>query len=267
MTSTALTPAASADNMPDVRDVVSQLVARRETARVQLERVADALACAGDDARRALERTPRWGRSFYVNDLTVEAMVRTLDADLWGELINATPVRTIVPSADYDAMMRQVADGEAPPFTRENVLAFLDDFRVNVHEAFARRVEAVWRSLSRSHKTNTRRRFERRAILSDVFVMYGPLVSVSAYKKQVVHDLLATCVFLRHGSTWELRQTDEVLTRSHGRRGQWCRVEQAGVRFRAYPKAGTLHVELDPDVQDKLNRALAYGHQRELAEG
>ena len=246
-----------AADLPRVRNIVEELLEAREHALAQLRVLDEWRQQATAEALQALSRSGGYLRVAYPEQtLALENTLAALDAQMWDRLVVAADFETFMPSEDLRNLTAQIAEHKTPPFDREHVYAVLDAFFADAPRLFAKRVAAVYNSLSRFHRTNTGKGFGERLIVGHVFEDRH-ILTANYHRKQQVHDLLSVCEYLTAGNTWTFPQTDDAFCAALREPGKWVRITEH-VEFRAYVRAGTLHVRLDQDLVQQLNRALAY---------
>jgi len=147
-----------------------------------------------------------------------------------------------------------------PRFDRTTVYSSLSLIEAHRANFFSMRVDALWKGLSGWHKTNWGGAFHERFILDYMFSEHGTTTS----KDRVFHDLINICATVMTGSEDPFTSAYGELSdarRSHC--GEWVEVMDGILRIKAF-KRGTLHVELHPEVANRLNVALAYMHPNAL---
>jgi len=146
-----------------------------------------------------------------------------------------------------------------PPFERATVygaLSLIESHRANF---FSMRVDALWRALSPSHKTNWGGAFHKRFILDWMYNDHGTTTD----KERVFHDLINICSTIMTGAEDPFTSAYSELRHAREHHGEWIEVMGGYLRIKAFLK-GTLHVEIHPSISTRLNVALSYLHPNAL---
>tara|TARA_R110002124_G_scaffold128157_19_gene288727 strand:+ start:23600 stop:25300 length:1701 start_codon:yes stop_codon:yes gene_type:complete len=149
-----------------------------------------------------------------------------------------------------------------PPFTSEVIYSCLNTIEAQRANFMALRVQSLWDGLSGWHKTNVGSAFHKRFILDNMYSDSGS-----------TNDKDRTFVDLLNVASTILTGTDDPFTNAHvelararkNHCGEWVEVMDGAIRIKAF-KRGTLHVEVHPDIANRLNIALAYIYPNALAD-
>lgn len=190
----------------------------------------------------------------------------------WFKLFDICSLTSILPSSlweqwedSFTAWRSSGKDGVTvtagiPPFDRPTVygsLAIIEAHRANF---FSMRVDSLWNGLSGYHRTNWGGAFHKRFILNNMYDESGS----SGDKNRVFYDLINICNTIMTGADNPFFDHNFELERARRRHcGEWVEVMEGCLRIRAY-QVGTLHVEIHPEIANRLNVALAYIHPNAL---
>lgn len=186
----------------------------------------------------------------------------------WFGLFQLCGLSTILPSdmwhtwyQSFTAWRKEVGVG-IPLFDRSTVYGSLSLIEAHRANFFSMRVDALWKALSNTHKTNYGSAFHKRFILDS---MYSERGSPSS-KNRGFLDLVNMCSTIITGTDNPFFKGDDVLTEARKNHcGEWFEIFDGVLRIRAY-QVGTLHCEIHPEVANRLNVALAYLHPMGLAD-
>lgn len=193
---------------------------------------------------------------------TLEPAIAALDASYWQRALDLTDVLESMPRSRRDAWHTAIDQCETPPFSEENVLVTLQDLLANRSRFFAERVDGVFQNLSHDHVTNRPEGFSKRLILSHVYSGIGQCYRTAGH----VHDLRCVVARIMKQPEPRMRATNNVVEYAHNRdhRGQWVTLDGGSLRIRMYGN-GNAHLEVHPEIADKLNNILAKLHPHAIA--
>ena len=189
----------------------------------------------------------------------------------WFKLFDMCSLTSILPSTLWtqwrDSFMawRECSKGVTnsvgiPPFERSTVYGSLSLIEAHRANFFSMRVDSLWTGLSGMHKTNWGSGFHKRFILN---AMYSELGNTTE-KDRTFYDLINICNTIMSGTEDPFYDSNAMLRRARDKHcGEWVEVKEGCLRIRAY-QVGTLHVEVHPEIANRLNIALAYMHPNAL---
>lgn len=193
----------------------------------------------------------------------------------WFELFDLCCLSKVLPSAlweqwreSFQAWRTPGKDGQKhmaniPTFDRSTVMRCLTLIEGHRANFFSMRVDALWKSLSGSHKTNLGSGFHKRFILANAFNEYG---STKNDQQRAIVDLINICSCVLTGADDPFFDVEPILLHARNKEcGEWVDVMEGHLQFRAY-MVGTLHVEVHPEIANRLNIALAYLHPNGLTD-
>lgn len=208
-----------------------------------------------------------------------DGAVGALNADFWSRALRLTDVMDFMPQKRRNEWGEQIRNplgvraprlqqyeleaGRAqvewsvaplPDFVPEVVRASLAELLHSRARFFAERVDGIFQSLSRKHLTNSPAGFGQRFIIACVLDKWG---HVEWSKAGVVNDL--RCVLARLAGRPEPKYdaTRPAIEIAKGKTGQWVDLDGGALRVRVYAGVGTAHLEINPEVADRLNGVLA----------
>lgn len=193
---------------------------------------------------------------FTANQLfDASAAIGALDAAFWDRALKLTDVLDVMPAAMRNEWCEQIRRHQAPPFDTDTVRATLQTLVLNRREFFADRVEGVFLNLSDAHLTNCPEGFHRRMVIQHVLDGWK---QVSRDRVSYLHDL--RCVIARFSGRPNPTHQDTYAAvdgiHTERRYGEWHDFD-GGFRLRLH-KVGTAHLEVAPEMADKLNSVLAW---------
>jgi hypothetical protein len=258
---------------PVATDLVDGLIGEYESMRAQLEEVSDFMngpkvegvlyffgKANDDDQKRLSERD--LARAF-----NAEGAIAHLNAYFWDKAMRLTDVLDVMPQARRTSWQKQIVFPQGqkqrgcdkwliepiPEFTQENVRSTLTSLLTQRQTFFAERVDGIFRSLSKSHVTNTPEGFNKRMIIAGATNNWGRSdSSVSG----VINDL--RCIIGKFMGRDEPKHdaTGPVIDYARQRTGEWISVDGGALRIRCY-LVGTAHLEVHPEMAWRLNCVLA----------
>ncbi|MGV7963859.1 DUF4942 domain-containing protein [Photorhabdus tasmaniensis] len=139
------------------------------------------------------------------------------------------------------------------------VVALLNDRNQFMKE----RVYSVFQSLSRSHKTNKAFGFSTRMITVGVCEgVKDKWVKLKVEFKESgltpLAELRVICAFFRGETVKPIYDTKKMVEDMVGHVGfrNWANLDGNSIRFRVY-KNGSMHIDVHPDIAERLNNILA----------
>lgn len=178
----------------------------------------------------------------------------------WFQLFDMCSFTNILPTALWEqwkasfTAWRVKGGAGIPTFDRSTVYRCLSMVEAHRANFFSMRVEAVWDGLSPSHKTNVGSGFYERMILDWMYSDHGTPTS----KDRVFCDLVNLCSVVMTGAEDPFFSSYGVLRDARAEHcGEWVEALDGALQIRAFKK-GTLHVDIHPEVANRLNIALAY---------
>lgn len=150
-----------------------------------------------------------------------------------------------------------------PEFSHKAVVCTVVSLLNDRHQFMQERVLGVFKSLSRSHKTNKAFGFSTRMITTGVceLLKYPSGLTKPDYKKsgiEPLEELRVICAYFRGDLVMNAYDTKKLVETSVEHEGfrNWISIDGHSIRFRIY-KNGSMHIEIHPDLADKLNNILA----------
>lgn len=224
----------------------------------------------GAEAYQSSSKKSFWAKDF-IDLFNLPRAINARQEHFWFQLFDLCSLTNILPQElwekwrdSFTAWRSFSTGGERiaagiPPFDRTTVyssLSLIESHRANF---FSMRVDALWKGLSPSHKTNWGGAFHKRFILDWMYNDHGSPTS----KERVFNDLINACSTILTGAEDPFTSAYGELRHAREHPGEWMEVMGGVMRIKAFLK-GTLHVEIHPDVAYRLNVALAYMHPNAL---
>ena len=245
-------------------DLIDALLREYDEDARSLREFARVAGSLGKYAERAVTMIPHVRLPLLADTFSEQALMRSLDAVYWGRLVHRSKLEWILPRAVYEEIRRQIAEQETPTFSRDAVVSTMMAWAEDAPRCIARKVDDLFSRLSRAHKTNKASRFSDRLILDHVYSCGSSIVFVGS--EHDVHDLRSVvALFLSYDMPCH-GDTHDVARRAGNDPGRWIDDPTLPIRYRGYPKSGTLHVRIDPRAVDRMNEILASVRKNALPE-
>ncbi|MDP2779779.1 DUF4942 domain-containing protein [Devosia sp.] len=203
------------------------------------------------------------GRFWAMDLIEMFDLPRAINArqeHFWFQLFDMCSFTNILPTKLWEqwkesfTAWRLKGGAGIPSFDRATVYRCLSMVEAHRANFFSMRVEAVWDGLSPSHKTNVGSGFYERMILDWMYSDHGTPTS----KDRVFCDLINLCSVVMTGAEDPFFSGYGVLRDARNEHcGEWVEALDGALQIRAFKK-GTLHVDIHPEVANRLNIALAY---------
>lgn len=258
MTTDALVKSVSVTNM------VNQRAAVVDRLRQALDLIAEAERLAGAahvgfprlviDNHYSLRGRTVTVSGQYASRADVEASIlHTVDATGWQFLLSESGLRTFMDAGARAKWDKQIADGEIPALTLENIEATFGMLYGARLDMFERGVIECFRRLSWNYKTNLPCKFGKRIIVNCLFT-YG---SPNHRTTDELDDLMRVFHVLEGKPEADHRNGIYSLVSKAARDTRASEAENDYMRIKWFKK-GTGHVLFSrPDLVDKLNLILA----------
>lgn len=224
----------------------------------------------GAEAYQSSSKKSFWAKDF-IDLFNLPRAINARQEHFWFQLFDLCSLTNILPQELWDkwkesfTAWRSVSKGGErvaagiPPFDRTTVyssLSLIESHRANF---FSMRVDALWKGLSPSHKTNWGGAFHKRFILDWMYNDHGSPTA----KERVFNDLINVCSTILTGAEDPFTSAYGELRHAREHHGEWIEIMGGVMRIKAFLK-GTLHVEIHPEIAYRLNVALAYMHPNAL---
>lgn len=174
-------------------------------------------------------------------------LLKSVDARYWAELIKRSAISEHLSYKAKESWMSSINTGNTPAFTRENIVDTLKEWAGMRVQFFLDRIETLWESLSKEHKTNQKSYFASTLILPNddacIFSELRQIVATTLGRPAPMTGISgSSAVFCK------IRQDEEY--------GSWLTVDGGAFEVKVYRK-GTVHVRLHPETAAKMNDILA----------
>jgi hypothetical protein len=251
------------------RESIQEITGHRDCAldcyRRAAELIADGNRAAARAGARNLSRETLKDLAFRVNvDSFVEDARKELDAAVWIELLRKTALESLM-DADTLARFRDDVHKNPPEMTVDNVVATMTAQAGKAHETFAKGVIAVFRSLSRKHRTNDAFKIGKRAILAHAVTSFG---LDYGWKRDTVNDI-DRIFHVMDGKPWSgCGGLVDLISKIKNERQPGvasCETEYFKVKWF---QNGNLHLEFKrADLVERVNMTIAAQLGEVLADG
>lgn len=210
------------------------------------------------------------GYNHQITDKDALYAENALRSDYWKRVMALTDVLSVMNTETRDAWDKQFTADRyisppqvIPEFSLEavtcTVVSLLNDRNQFMHE----RVYGVFKSLSTNHKTNKSFGFSTRMITTgacsrDRYPSGNIVTDIKKSGIEPLSELRVVCAFFRGEKLMHVHDTRKMVELALEREGfgQWATLDGNSLRFRLY-KNGSLHIEVHPDIAEKLNNILA----------
>ncbi len=200
----------------------------------------------------------------------LEGATKVLDARCWDKLLDVIDARDYMPAERFDAWHKPIAALNPKPFTKGEVMAALLSYYQDLPGFLAERVEGLFRSLSRDHKTNLpgmfRIELDGRVGFHANMILQSRYTNFNDYFGCVTDHSVKVLQDLRHivSLFYDLGRPRSILTLfGYAPRGEWVEVDGGAMEWKIHRH--TVHVRVHPDIARKLNAILAIRHPTALA--
>ncbi|MVF24219.1 DUF4942 domain-containing protein [Methylocaldum sp. BRCS4] len=198
----------------------------------------------------------------YANRTEAEScMIRTIDAKAWNYLMSESGLRTFMDASAREKWGKQIAEGDIPELTTENVTATFGQLYNARGDMFERGVLQCFRRLSWDYRTNQPFSFGKRIIVSYLFAYGTPNHRVT----DELDDLMRVFHVLDGKAEADHRNGMHSLIWP-ALKDRKTEAENDYLKVRWFKK-GTGHVTFKRlDLIDKMNRILAKHYPGALAD-
>lgn len=186
----------------------------------------------------------------------LKGALASLNAHYWSKALALTDVLEVMSADKRNEWHTMISEDKTPDFDRETVVLTVQSLLLNRDQFFAEKVDAVFRSLSRNHVTNSPGGFSKRMILEWMLDRYG---FMDHRRCEYIQDLRAVVAKLIGRETPCSQSTYQDLSRlsREGSYGQWIDLDGGAIRVKLFKK-GTAHLEVHPEIAWRLNKVLAF---------
>ena len=193
----------------------------------------------------------------------VENGTKALDADYWDKAIRLTDVLTTLPSNRRKEWQEQITTHTTPKFDRDAVIETLLTLITERTQFFAERVDNVFKSLSKTHVTNSPSGFTQKFIMTNLSYKSGGSYtywSLSYDKSAIVDDLrvLVNQITGRLSKDLTHCNTNQLLNRMIDNQmfGEFVEIDGGALKIKLF-KNGNAHFLVEPSIAATLNNVLS----------
>lgn len=200
------------------------------------------------------------GKYYFLKTTTpsLSEAIAELKVESWSKAFHLTGVEEVMCQDDRTKWNEALKSRDVPDFTPAIVTETLKNLLQSRGEIFARRVESVFKSLSRKHVTNPSHSFGPKMILRYATIYTGGYISVDHQQVGYIHDLrylVATFMGTKqpiHSSTYSF--IDHLLNTKQF--GTFHDFDLGAFSLKIH-KNGSCHIKIHPDLAWRLNAILA----------
>ena len=184
-----------------------------------------------------------------------EGALKQLDARYWQEVMDLTKVNDYMPQKRRSEWREQINSGSTPDFNDSNVRSTIITLLNSRKKFVAEKVDGIFQSLSSRHVTNCPEGFNKKMIVADVLDKYG---YVSSDKTGIIDDLRSVLSKVMGRKEEFLGNTFKILEniKKLNLYGVWHEIDSVALKVKLF-KAGTVHIEIHPDMAISMNEILA----------
>ena len=189
---------------------------------------------------------------------TATEALSSLKVDSWSEAFRLTGVQDVMCQEDRQKWNDALKSEDVPDFTPSIVMETLNGMLQSRGEIFARRVESVFKSLSRKHVTNPAHAFGSKLIIRYANIYSGGYISTDHSQIGYIHDLrYLVATFMgtevpRFSSTYSF--FNHLLDTK--KFGEFYDFDLGAFSVKIH-KNGSCHIKIHPDLAWRLNAILA----------
>lgn len=185
-----------------------------------------------------------------------EGALKYLNARYWQEVMKMTKVNDYMPQKRRQEWNEQIESGNTPEFDDGNVRSTIMTLLNSRKQFIAEKVDGIFHSLSSEHVTNCPEGFNKKMILSRVMDKYESINSERVGYIDDLRSVLAKLIKLKEeflGNTYDILKNIVKLKAF----GEWFDIDSGALKIKLF-KAGTVHIEIHPDVAISLNEILSF---------
>ena len=184
-----------------------------------------------------------------------DGAMAALHAAYWQKAMNLTDVYSAMPENRRKQWSDEIQAMKTPAFERDVVVATLQELLSSRERFFSERIDGIFRALSGQHVTNQPQGFSKRMIINYA-ITYG---SVSTHVAGYLHDLRIVIARFMGRDEPQYNARRAAMEAVWENTGVWHELDGGALKIRLYKK-GTMHIEVHPDIAEKLNSILAFLH-------
>ncbi|MCP4055136.1 MAG: DUF4942 domain-containing protein [Mesoflavibacter sp.] len=185
-----------------------------------------------------------------LDDRKQELYFKELKAAFWRKLLDSFDYFNVLSQDQYDNLICQISEGNAPEFSIDNVTATLNQNKINLVQYYKDNVVSFYERLSCGHKTNksgAAAGFNNRLIFG-----YRRLHDYSYF----MWDLYKSVNLISgiHNHSINRDELHQLLSDKQGFYGKWFAI---GDFIEVKQFSSTVHIRLDKTIVDSFNMILA----------
>lgn len=192
-----------------------------------------------------------------------------LRSEYWKRVMALTDVLSVMNAEkrnewdkQFDADRYLASEQNIPEFSLDGVVSTVMGLLNDRNQFMKERVFGVFKSLSKSHKTNKAFGFSTRMIITGICEMTkysdGLRPEFKNSNVEPLSELRVVCAFFRGDAVTAVHDTMKLVESAVNHSGfrNWESIDGNSIRYRLY-KNGSMHIEVHPDIAERLNNILA----------
>jgi hypothetical protein len=235
----------------DARTRALEAAKRMHEAYVEMNGAMQAITGSGLAGHVVGERLG-WASAWESDEAIVKAL--HIDRALWQHLLERT-LGELMSAEQRDKLTSDLYADRFPDLTHDNLMATLFEARASAPEVLTQSVYDMWRALHRGYRSNDAPSFGPRLIIEHALYSYTDVPRIGYQFRDRLYDLKRLGHL--HGavaSMGTLHEEYDVLNELGLEFGVWRELGWCALKpF----KKGTIHLRLDEDLRERLNRTLA----------
>lgn len=246
----------------DLTQNISDIFDRYSEEKAEILKIASFMKDA-EATKYFIEGNGGAGISYAARELfKEEGAIRALNSRYWSEVVRLSGVLSYMTAKKRNEWSEQIREMTTPDFEMQLVLDTIENLLLSRESFIAEKVEGIFNRLSRNHVTNSPMAFRERMIMSGVINSYDIICSNAT---EYINDLrgIIAKVYDRDSSGVST-YNDLYSIKADKAFGEWHDFDGGAFKLRLY-KVGTVHIEIHPEVANKLNRILAFKYPGVIA--
>ncbi|MFS1429741.1 DUF4942 domain-containing protein, partial [Vibrio splendidus] len=185
--------------------------------------------------------------------IDLETALKRIDSTFWLKLYDETKLGNFMDTASYTKYKKEIQNiNEIIPFSVENIVQQLEMFVGDVDKIMIKRIVNIFEKLSGEHVTNSAYGYRNRMIMASCGRSYS-----ESSNNRFIHDLRCVISTMRGEADMpDTCATSSILEHCFTYHGKWHMIDGGTIRMKAFKK-GTMHIEIESSIADKLNAVLA----------
>lgn len=192
----------------------------------------------------------------------VEGAINALNSSYWSQVINLSGILDYMTAEKRNEWCGQIREMKTPDFNRDLVMDTVSNLLLSRESFIADKADGIFKNLSSKHVTNSPLAFRERLIMSHLITSYG---SIDSSRSEYLTELRSIIAQVYNRDNSRVRMYDDLYgIFKEGSFGKWHEFDGGSFKIRLY-KVGTVHIEIHPEVANKLNKLLAHKYPNAIA--